>query len=126
MVHVYLISCDMLFDNKVLFLESAMLMGDLFIVLFLCFIPYVWWIDRGIKQYAYVLAVNYCKQHDLLLLDDTVQQTKFEIKRDEQGSLKIHRYFSFEFTSTGERRYTGTFEYCNKRIRNMQLDAYQI
>lgn len=103
-----------------------MLMGDLFIVLLLCLIPYIWWIDRGIKQYAYVLAVDYCKQQDILLLDDTVQQTKLSIKRDENGSLRIHRYFKFEFTSTGERRYTATFEFSHRNIKNIQLDAYQI
>ena len=103
-----------------------MLMGDLFIVVFLCLIPYVWWIDRGIKQYAFMMAANYCKQQDLILLDDTVQQTKLTFKRDDRGNLRIHRYFKFEFASTGERRYTGTFEFSNKHIHNMQLDAYQI
>lgn len=103
-----------------------MLMSDLFIVLLLSIFPYLWWLDRGIKQYAYHQAVAYCKQQELLLLDDTVQQTSLSLKRDENGRLKMHRYFKFEFTSTGERRYTGTFEFSNRTIKNMQLDAYQI
>lgn len=103
-----------------------MLMGDLFIVLLLCIFPYLWWIDRGIKQYAYHQAVAYCKEQELLLLDDTVQQTRVTLKRDEIGRLKIHRFFKFEFTSTGEKRYVGTFEFSNRKIKNMQLDAYQI
>jgi hypothetical protein len=103
-----------------------MLMGDLFIVLLLCLLPYIWWLDRGIKQYAFVLAANYCKQQDITLLDDAVQQVQLTVKRDEDGNLRIRRYFKFEFASTGERRYIGTFELCNKRIHNMMLDAYQI
>jgi len=103
-----------------------MLMGDLFIVLFLSLLPYVWWLDRGIKQHVFQLVVNYCKQQDILLLDDTVQQSKITLKRDDRGNLRIHRYFNFEFTSTGERRYLADFEFSKNTITNMRLDAYQI
>jgi hypothetical protein len=114
------------FNHPIIKGQSHMLMGDLFIVLLLCLIPYIWWIDRGIKQYAFVLAADYCKQQDIVLLDDTVQQTQFTVKRDDNGNVKIRRSFMFEFASTGERRYTATFELVNKKIHNMTLDAYQI
>ncbi|GAA6133484.1 DUF3301 domain-containing protein [Oceaniserpentilla sp. 4NH20-0058] len=103
-----------------------MLLEDIFIVVILGSIAWVWWLDRGLKQAAFNKCKAYCQQAEVQLLDDNIQITSIKIKRKPNGNLGIYRKFNFEFTYTSEKRYTGSLEMLGSNIQKIELEPYQI
>lgn len=103
-----------------------MIVQDLFIVLFLILIGLFWWHDRGVKQKAYLLAKRRCEQIDVQLLDQNVRLTNMKLRKTEGGPFCIERTFGFEFTVTGERRYTGTLTMHGSRLHSFETQAHQL
>ncbi len=99
---------------------------DLFILLILGVFAWMWWIDRGIKQMAFGYAKKHCEQADVQLLDDNISLSSMKIKRDKSGRLRLRRTFTFEFTSTGERRYLGYLELLGSKVISIELAAFHI
>ena len=99
---------------------------DLFWVLFLVLLGWVWWIERGIMQWAYGYAKKYCEENDIQLLDDNIRLSGMTLKKNNADKWKIWRCFKFEFTSTGEQRYTGRIETLGSRIKGVELDPFRI
>lgn len=99
---------------------------DLFWVLFIALLGWVWWIERGIMQWAYGYAKKYCHENDIQLLDDNIRLSSMKLKKNSANKWKIARCFKFEFTSTGEQRYEGKIETLGSRINNIQLDPFRI
>lgn len=103
-----------------------MIIEDLFIVFFMGLGAWIWWIDRGIKQYAFQYVKQHCEQRQVQLLDENIRQSQIKIIRDSKGSLKLYRQFHFEFTSTGERRHQGHLEMMGGKVIGIELDAFQV
>ncbi len=99
---------------------------DLFIVLLIALMAWGWWADRGIKQMAYRCAKKHCEQAQVQLLDDNISLSSMKIKRGESGRLCLQRTFTFEFTSTGERRYLGRLELQGSKVVKIELAAFHI
>lgn len=98
-------------------------------ILLFCFISTLliyWWSSQGIKQIALQAAKSYCLDKDLQLLDESMVLSSLRFKRNDRGLLRLSRRFSFEFTSTGERRYRGSIRLLGKRVSEVVLDAYRI
>ena len=70
-------------------------------------------------------AHRYCKRMDVMLLDDAVFLRGLWFKRDDQGRLRVWRRFLFDFTSTGEERYTGRIIMLGQRIQHMELEPHR-
>ncbi len=107
-------------------MDPYMLIYDLLWVLFLALLAFAWWTERGIMQWAYGYVKKYCIEHDIQLLDDNIQLISMRLKRNSDGRLKIWRCFRFEFTSTGEQRYTGKIETLGSRILQVELEPFRI
>jgi len=103
-----------------------MQLNDLILVFVLLLILWAWWLDRGIKQKAFIYAKKYCENADVQLLDDNIQLNGASLKRNEMGRWCIYRQFKFEFTSTGEHRYSGTMELLGSKVSNIKLAAFHI
>ncbi|EAT13526.1 DUF3301 domain-containing protein [Bermanella marisrubri] len=103
-----------------------MQLNDL-VILFICFIiAAFWWHDRGIKQAAYTLAVKMCEERDVQLLDQNIRICRWMPKLDKDKGPHIMRTFRFEFTHTGERRYTGHLIMRGNRFSDFELQPYHI
>ena len=103
-----------------------MLVQDLIVIFILAMIGFIWWHDRGIKQKAYNLAKRKCDQIDVQLLDQNVRLDKIQLIRSKSTPLSIERTFKFEFTVTGERRYSGTLVMRGSRLHTVETEAHHI
>lgn len=83
-----------------------------------------WWQSDQVKHIALAHVYRYCKAQNLQLLDQVMVLRGVWPARDELGSLKLRRRYSFEFTSTGQARYTGRVELFGNRLQNMELEAH--
>lgn len=106
--------------------DPNMLIQDLFIILALVLAGLFWWHDRGIKQRAFLYAKRKCDQIDVQLLDQNVRLSGLAITRKASGALAIKRTFSFEFTVTGEHRYSGKLTMVGNQLESLETDAHQI
>jgi len=76
------------------------------------------------KEIASDYGRRYCLRHGLQFLDETVALNRFGVRRNEYGRLGLIRYYRFEFSSDGSRRYGGSLEVHGNRVANIQLQPY--
>lgn len=67
-----------------------------------------WWKTMQARERAEKIAQEVCKRENMQLLDATVSLKKFSFEKDDRGNRIFLRYFSFEFSSNGEERRSGT------------------
>ena len=65
------------------------------------------WRGHGIRERALQLAKQHCAKLDVELLDGAVALRRLAIQRDARGHRRLARLYDFEFTVTGEHRYSG-------------------
>ena len=80
-----------------------------------------WWQSDKIKSVALQFVTQHCKTKGLQLLDQTMVLSGLWPVRGESGSLVLRRRYSFEFTSTGSERYTGTVELQGRALSHFAL-----
>lgn len=90
------------------------------------FILYYWWQSGEYKGRALKLAAQYCQQHDLQLLDQSMVISGYWPHRNERGAWVIRRTYDFEFTSTGQQRYRGRLTLMGFQLDKIELEAYQL
>lgn len=103
-----------------------MLLSDVFVILVLLLIAWLWWQDRGFKQSAFAKCKTYCAQAGVELLDDNIQIKQLRLRKNSKGQWRLYRHFEFEFTSTYEQRYKGKLETLGRQIINIELGAHRI
>lgn len=98
------------------------------ILIMMVFIPFcmLWWNAQGVKQIALTATRLHCKKMDLQLLDDVVSLKGFWLKRNNQNRLQLWRSYNFEFTSTGDERYTGRIMLLGLRVENIELEPHRL
>ncbi|MBT5719307.1 MAG: DUF3301 domain-containing protein [Gammaproteobacteria bacterium] len=85
-----------------------------------------WWQGDRVKSIAMTHVYRYFKEQKLQLLDQTMVLKGVWPVRDSEGSLRLRRRYSFEFTSTGEVRSQGTVELLGARLGQLHLDPHLI
>ena len=103
-----------------------MLIQDLIVVFALGLIAWAWWIDRGIKQVAYLKAKQHCEKINVQLLDDNVRLQHLALIRNSKGLPKLKRTFLFEFTGTGERRHQGTLTMVGAKLESVDAGVFMV
>lgn len=99
---------------------------DLFWLFALLGACHYWWKAHGMKEMALAATRNYCRKVDVELLDDTVVLRGFWLKRDQSGRLRMWRSYLFEFTTTGEERYSGRIILLGGRVESIQLETHRL
>ena len=79
-----------------------------------------------LREQAYKAATHHCRKLDLQLLDQNVAIKAVWFKRDKNGSLRFWLSFDFEFSSTGDERYTGKIVFLGGRVANIVLPPYRL
>ncbi len=97
-----------------------------FIWLLLLMLGLLYWQD-GIqaKEIARQAGRRVCKQNDVQFLDDTVQQQKIGLQRDDKGRIRLSRRYIFEFASDGEKRYHGHITLLGKIVKEVDMEVYR-
>ncbi len=103
-----------------------MLLSDVVVILILCVLAWLWWLDRGFKQSAYLKCKHYCDNANVTLLDENIHIKKIGLRKNSKGQWVIYRCFRFEFTSTYEQRYEGSMETLGKNVINIKLAPHRI
>lgn len=100
-------------------------LADIFWLGLLLLACFYWWKAHGMKETALAAVRRYCREMQLDLLDDTVVLKAFWFKRDSQGRIRMWRTFLFEFSSTGEERYSGRIVLLGSTVESIQLQPYR-
>jgi len=101
-----------------------MLDGLLIVLVVVVF--FIWAQGMLAKENARAAGKRACKEDEVQLLDDTVQQQKIWLGRTNQGWLQVRRIYLFEFASDGEQRYHGKVIVHGHRVISVDLEAYRI
>jgi hypothetical protein len=99
---------------------------DLFLIALLLCIGFYWSNAMKAREVAFRAVKTYCHEMDLLLLDEYVALDGQWLKRDEHGKLKAWRSYQFEFSSTGDERYTGKAVMLGRQVISIQLQPYKV
>lgn len=85
----------------------------------------IWfWLDTLKAREACVQAAREaCDAEGWLLLDDTVAGRSIALARDDEGRLKLHRVYAFEFSDTGDNRRSGSIALLGQEVELLSLGA---
>jgi hypothetical protein len=79
-----------------------------------------------VRELALRAGRDYCRNIGVQFLDETVSRQRIRLARDNAGQLRIERGYGFEFTSDGERRYSGEITMLGSRLREVQVQLHRI
>jgi len=79
-----------------------------------------------VRERALRAGRDYCRNIGVQFLDETVSRQRTGIARDTTGTLRLRRVYAFEFTSDGERRYTGEIVMLGSRVDGVQAQLHRI
>lgn len=101
-------------------------LGDIFVgMLFVGFVM-LWWNAQGVKQQALKATKDYCDKMGVQLLDEGLVLRGFWLKRNSVGQLCLWRSYNFEFTTTGEQRYSGEIIMLSRWVETIKLDPHRL
>ena len=102
-----------------------MTLEDSIILTVLAFICWVFWQQLAIRERAFSYAQELCEKHTVQLLDQSIGLASIRFKRLTRGGWGLVRQYQFEFSSTGEHRYTGRIFMVGKAIQHFEMDAFR-
>lgn len=87
---------------------------------------YYWWSAFHAKENAIQASRVACQRAGVQFLDDTVEQRRVRLRRGKDGNLAFWRYYVFEFSVDGSRRYQGRLILMAERVVALEMDAYRL
>lgn len=97
-----------------------------FLLLFLALGAWLFYDGMQVRELALRAGRDYCRNIGVQFLDETVSRQRTGFARDATGTLRIRRTYGFEFTSDGERRYTGEIVMLGSRVSGVQAQLHRI
>lgn len=79
------------------------------------------WRGLGLRDRALMLVRQHCKQVDVQLLDESIVLSRIRLARNQAGRFGVVRRYGFEFTVTGERRYSGSIQLHGSHLLGIDL-----
>ncbi|WP_105101442.1 DUF3301 domain-containing protein [Microbulbifer pacificus] len=101
-------------------------LGDLLWLFLLALAGWYFWSGMAAKDRVRRIVKAHCTDSGIQLLDDTVMLVRTRLKRDKSGQVRLLRQYEFEFTSTGERRYSGIAVLHGQRVSQIQLSPFHL
>ncbi|MBB5209877.1 DUF3301 domain-containing protein [Microbulbifer hydrolyticus] len=101
-------------------------LGDLFWIFLLGLAAWYFWAGMAAKERVRRIVKRHCADTGVQLLDDTVMLVRTRVRRDRSGQVRLQRKYEFEFTSTGERRYSGIAVLHGQRVSQIQLSPFHM
>lgn len=85
-----------------------------------------YWFDAmRAKELARDAGRERCTAAGVIFLDDTVVLTRLRLRRDDEGRMKLHRDYRFEFASDGGMRYGGEIALAGGRVTRVEMVAFR-
>lgn len=79
-----------------------------------------------VRELALRAGRDYCRGIGVQFLDETVSRQSLGLRRDASGTLRVRRAYAFEFTSDGERRYTGEITMLGSQLSGVVVELHRI
>ena len=76
---------------------------------------------RRISELAARIARDFCRQHQVVFLDDTVQCTKMRWKKNDAGRWRFYRLYIFEYSSDEVERGHGAMAFVTDQLQQIQF-----
>ncbi|MFZ2289082.1 MAG: DUF3301 domain-containing protein [Halopseudomonas yangmingensis] len=96
-------------------------LGHVVLLMLAALLLYWIWRGLGLRDRALAQVRQHCNKADVQLLDESIALSRLRIARDAAGRINLVRRYIFEFTVTGERRYTGFIELHGNRLLRIEL-----
>jgi len=101
-------------------------LGDVVVWSVFVLICVLFWRAQGVREVALKAAKKHCEEMDVQWLDSNVSLRGLWFKRDHRGSICFWRSYTFEFSSTGEERYSGRVVLVGNRVTSVQLEPHRL
>ena len=101
-------------------------LSDVFLLFGGLLVAYGFYHVTLLREQAYKCAIHHCQKLDLQLLDQNVAMKGVWFKRDDNRFWRFWIAFEFEFSTTGEERYTGRIVMLGGKIANIILPPYRL
>lgn len=98
-----------------------MYLTEVFMIFCVCGLIYYGLKTMRIKELARQAGKRACAEANLLFLDDTVEQIRIGLGRDDYGRLKIARTYKFEYSQDGDSRHSGVLTMLGRRLVELVL-----
>ena len=85
-----------------------------------------WFDGMRARERALDAGRHACERYDLQFLDDTVALARLRLARDEEGRLRVHRTYTFEFSDTGNNRRQGAVVTLGPDLLDLHLEPYRL
>jgi hypothetical protein len=95
-------------------------------LLFLLAILWFWFNSMHALEIARSRGQKVCKEANLQFLDDTVENTKTRLVRNEAGTRVFQRTYRFEFTETGNCRREGQLILTGDKVEQLTMEPYEM
>ncbi len=82
-----------------------------------------WWFSAQSRETAIHFARDACKRCGVQLLDETVSMSKMRLRRSDRGHMGIARWYTFEFSASGQDRRSGNVNLLGNQLLDMHLDV---
>lgn len=86
----------------------------------------LWYKNLAYKDLAYKAALNFCKEADVQLLDQTIYLRSIRPMKNDHQLWRLRRHYQFEFTPTGTERYNGSVTLLGRQTIDIQLAAHRL
>ncbi len=96
-------------------------LGHVALMVLACAIGAWIWRGLGLRDHALRLVRRHCTNAGVQLLDESIALSRLRLARGRHGRPGLVRRYAFEFTVTGERRYTGLIELHGASLRKIEL-----
>lgn len=83
-----------------------------------------WQAAARAKELAVFGARKECKLCGVQLLDETVQQIKVSMSRDERDNWRFWREYRFEYSEDGQNRFEGRLTLLGGRVIRIALETF--
>ena len=83
------------------------------------------WKHLDASRIAKFYAKKYCDKEGVQFLDQNVILKRLKIAKSPHSLFAFKRHYSFEFSSVGDRRYSGDIYLLGQRVIHIELEAYK-
>ena len=90
-------------------------------LIFLAVVLLVWRDSMRAREIAVSTCRTICRRHEVQFLDDTVSLIRTGLRRNGMQGYSIRRVYSFEFSTEGATRSTGTVTMASDRVEDVCL-----
>lgn len=85
-----------------------------------------WFDAMKARERALAAGRAACERYRLQFLDDTVSLARLRLARDDEGRLRVHRTYTFEFSDTGDNRRQGAVVTLGPELLDLRLEPYPL